>query len=118
MVDRNESEPPQKKRKLSVTNEGDDVQNIGNITTSIADDATSKNSNTNIHKSFTNANKLSHLGSCNLLGVDQEMFDIVNIRNEINELCNTDDGQFILLSLDHNHLKQRALGCNNIYKKK
>ena len=107
MVDRNKSEPPPKKRKLSVFNDGDDIEDEGNTTSN-------NKPNANIHKSFTNTNKLSHLGTCNLLDDDQEILDIVSIRNELNELCNTEDGQFKLLSLYHNHMKQYALGCNNI----
>ena len=76
------------------------------------------NSNTNIHKSFTNTNELSHLGSRNSLDDDQETFDVVSIRNVMNELCNADDGQFKLSSLYHNHVEQYAKGCYNVLKKK
>ena len=107
MVDRNRNSPPPKKRKLSVISDCD-IKDNGN--------ATSNNtSNSNNHRSFTNTNKLSYLGASTLLGDDQEIFDIMSIRNEIHDLRITEDGQIRLLTLYHTNVKQYALGCNNVY---
>ena len=58
------------------------------------------------------------MGASNLLGDDNGTFDLISIRNEIHDLCITEDGQIRLLTLYHDSMKQYALGCNKIYKEK
>ena len=110
-IDRYFKEPIKKRRKLSIP-DGDEKKGDDNST-----------SNNRQLDSFSNIDKLSYLGpssigSIDSLGDGKEVLDIISIKNEMNDLCNTEHGKRSLLSLYHKNMKSYARGGNHIYEMK
>lgn len=100
------SEPNLKKRRLS------DLADIDGDESKDSDTTTKTNGTVLL----SNLEKINYLGSSSIFD-GSEVFDIIGIKNELNELCNTDHGRSKVLSLYHQEMKKHALGVNNMWKK-
>ena len=100
-------DPPRKKRRFS-TVIGEEKKEIDNEL-----ESTTTDNKLVLDKS----DKFKYFGSGKVIKGDK-ILDIMSIRTEIYDLCNTSYGVNKVLSMYFNEMKERALGCNIIYAKK